>query len=314
MRRELLTTSFTFLAGLAVGSYATEQYISPSNAGTELRAPQTTSADPTGEKTQTPAEAKELNHEVAAAGAVQDTSDDEPTLVELGPMTDSEQIQVLNARWANLDGQVNRLLQRIDTLERRVASAQSVQDDAEAEDDDSETEVLPTDTPERRRVALVSAGVPSADADEIVWRQSQQDIQRLELRDQAVREGWFRSDRYYEELSTLSQDGLNLRTEIGTEAYDRYLFQTGTSNRVRINAVIEGSAADQTGLLPGDIIESYGGERIFDFSDLRDATTEGTRDESVEVIVRRGDSLIETLMARGPIGVSLEGTAVSPES
>lgn len=45
-----------------------------------------------------------------------------------------------------------------------------------------------------------------------------------------------------------------MRAEIGGQAYDRYLFETGDVNRVKISGLILGSTAEQSGLMPGDII------------------------------------------------------------
>ena len=145
-------------------------------------------------------------------------------------------------------------------------------------------------------------------------KQSELELDRLELRDQAIREGWYGTDRYSEELRELNRDAIDLRAEIGERLYDEYLFQTGEFNRVKVTSVIQGSAAEQSGLLPGDIIESYGDEYIYDYSDLRSATADGVRGETVPVLIRRGDHLFEAEIARGPMGVRLEPLNVPPGS
>ena len=311
MRRELPTTSVAFLTGLTLGGFAMGFTDAPINTPNTQ---ESQSPFPAAAKSDRRAGAGEtqLATEAAISTALQAEPGDDALVIELGPMSDSEHRQVMIARWANLEGQVNRLLKRIDGLERRLAATGSATDD-DGGSEDREVEILPTDTPDNQRVALISAGVPPSVADELVWRRSQQEIDRLELRDQAIREGWFRTERYAEELRRLNSDATGLRTEIGDAAYDRYLYQTGEFNRVRVDSIIEGSVADQTGLLPGDVIESYDGELILNFSDLRNATTNGARDEEVPVVVRRGDSVIETWLARGPIGIRLEGAAVAPD-
>ena len=243
----------------------------------------------------------------SAREPVRESRDIHAIEVEIGPMGIDEQIQVLNARWAALDSQIDRLMRRIDGLEGRLPDAPFGRDGASPKQD-----ALPTDTPDQQHFALVSAGVPAKVADDLVWRQSQLEIERLELRDQAVREGWFRTDRYFDELKMLNGASIDLKTEVGYAAYDRYLYETGEFNRVRIESVIPGSVAEASGLLPGDVVESYDGRRIFDFTELRNATTDGARDEPVPVIVRRDGSVIATTLARGPIGVRLTPAAVPP--
>jgi C-terminal processing protease CtpA/Prc len=200
-------------------------------------------------------------------------------------------------------------------LERKLAKLESQQSERpeSAEDTGESTQATATATAADRRVALVSAGVPEPTADDIVWRQSAWDLERLELQDQALREGWHRTERYYQELQELNDEAVNFRTEIGDQAYDRYLYQTGENNRVRVSSVIPGSEAELAGLEPGDVIESYGDGRIFDFTDLRNSTATGERGELVPVVIQRGDTFIEALVPRGPLGVRIEADRLPPD-
>jgi membrane-associated protease RseP (regulator of RpoE activity) len=167
-------------------------------------------------------------------------------------------------------------------------------------------------TADERRDVLVAAGVTASLADDIVWRESRIELERLNLRDQASREGWMGSDRYREALNALSEDGGSLREEIGDSAWDRYLYLTGEDNRVAVSSVIPGSAAEAAGLQPGDLIESYAGGQPFGYNDLRQATTEGEKGELVAVRIRRGDRLIDAWVPRGPLGVRLGMTRAEP--
>jgi hypothetical protein len=236
--------------------------------------------------------------------------DQDIVAIELDSMGLDEQVKLMSARWAGLERRMARLSERVVRLERHSPKS----DEIPAEVGGAARESLPVDTPQNRRTALVASGVTETQADDIVWRQSQLAMQRLELQDQAMREGWFRSERYFEELRAMNRDDIELRTEIGEDNYDRYLYQTGEPNRVKIRTVIQGSNAEGVGLQPGDVIEYYGSQRIFDFDDLRDATTSGERDELVPLTVRRGDAVFDTWIARGPIGVRLESAAAAPES
>ena len=226
----------------------------------------------------------------------------------------ADQAQAPDSFGDGLQALVSRLEARVGKLERKLAKLESEQDERPEEASTARERAQATATAADRRVALVSAGVPEPTADDIVWRQSALDLERLELQDQAIREGWHRTERYYQELRELNQDAVNFRAEIGDEAYDRYLYQTGEDNRVRVASVIPGSEAELAGLAPGDIIESYGDGRIFNFTDLRNSTATGERGELVPVVIQRGDMYIEAMVPRGPLGVRIEADALPPDA
>ncbi len=305
MRRLLLTSSFTFVLGLSIGSFAIGQKGVPAvNEETQRPGKQDLVLPPGSVRATTERPDSQILAGLSdVAQTDRDGQGDALSNITLGPMSEAEQIRVPNSRWTELEGLVSRLVNRVDSLEHQAVAWKANHTSEQAEESGKSTAVLPVDTPDDRRFALVTAGVPETTAEEIVWRQSELELERLELRDQATREGWFRTDRYFESLRALNAEGLDLRAEIGEQAYDQYLFQTGESNRVEISALIPGSAAEQSGLMPGDIVESYGGEPVFSVSDLRNATTQGSRDEMVPVYIRRGDSFIEASVPRGPMGV-----------
>jgi membrane-associated protease RseP (regulator of RpoE activity) len=168
-------------------------------------------------------------------------------------------------------------------------------------------------TPAEQRDALLRAGVLPDVAEEILWRDSQLSLARLELYDEASRNGWLRSDRYRDELRRINEQRVSIEDEIGIDAYDRYLYETGQPNRVAVESVLPGSAGEESGLLPGDVIQRYGDVKVLDFQDLRAATSAGERDELVSVIVVRGGEPVELLLPRGPIGIGLEATRAEPD-
>lgn len=225
-----------------------------------------------------------------------------PSPAAAAPVEDPRVAAAL-ASWRASEARIADLQARLANVERTLA------------------ERLPTEEPERpkapqsledRRDVLVAAGVSPGLADEIVWREARVELERLNLRDQAVREGWMGSDRYRETLNALGEDGGSLREEIGDSAWDRYLYLTGEDNRVAISSVIPGSAAEAAGLQPGDLIESYAGGQPFRFSELREATTVGEKGELVAVRIRRGGRLIDAWVPRGPLGVRLGMTRAEP--
>ena len=204
-----------------------------------------------------------------------------------------------------MQAELAALRQRIGELEQR--STQTPAQDGTAENRPNRPR-----TPDEQRNALLRAGVTADVAEDIIWRRAQVSLERLDLRDQAIREGWLNTDRYREELRKINQQRVSVRDEIGVDVYDRYLFETGQDNRVLVDSVIPGSAGEDSGMLPGDVIERYGDQPVYDFRDLRTATSDGERGELVPVTVRRGRELVELLLPRGPIGIGLDATRIDP--
>lgn len=168
------------------------------------------------------------------------------------------------------------------------------------------------DRSEIRIENLVSAGLDEQTAVELQHRSDQYQLSRLELFDQAAREGWSESTQMEERLAALDEMRVDLRKELGDAAYDRYLFDSGRSNRVGIESIISGSAAEQAGLQIGDLILNYAGERIFRVPDLQEATRQGSRGEYVLVVFDRGGQSMSTDITRGPLGVTLVRARVEP--
>jgi hypothetical protein len=210
----------------------------------------------------------------------------------------------------DLESQVTDLRVRLASVEQAMSRVLSA---ATATGGVAEEERPPAPrTADERRGALVAAGVDPGMAEDSVLKEAQRSLERLSLRDQAIREGLVGTAQYREELSRINADERSLREEIGDDIYDRYLYVTGADNRVKVDSVIPGSAAEIAGLQAGDLIESYADERLFDFSELRSKTTEGEYGEQVAVQVRRGGRVIETWVPRGPLGVTLDSARVGP--
>jgi hypothetical protein len=213
----------------------------------------------------------------------------------------------VSASWTRVQGEVTALRRRIADLEQRMTAAQ-----ATSETTDANGVRRLSATPDGQRTAMVQAGLAEDVAAELIRRQGQQSLDRLNLRDVAAREGWLATERYREELRRIEEDSVDLRQELGDEVYDRYLFAAGEDNRVRVDGIIPGSVGEMSGLQPGDLIESYAGEPVLTFADLRDGTSAGERGELVQVRVRRGEQIFDTWVSRGPLGVQLESARAEP--
>lgn len=199
-------------------------------------------------------------------------------------------------------------------LSRRVSALEAQLTELASEEHMEEEQVFGTPVETGlSQAALIEAGVEPMLADDIVRRQSRLDMQELELRDQAGREGWSRSERFFDELRLLRGDADSLREEIGEDAYDRFLYLTGQPNRIVITSVIGDSPAQVSGIRSGDLFLEYDGSRIFGANDLRDATRSGQKGESVGATVLREGQVVHVMVPRGPLGVRMDTDRMDPD-
>ena len=137
------------------------------------------------------------------------------------------------------------------------------------------------------------------------------ELEKLEARDRAMREGWSTSSRHSRELREIRE---RFQEEVGDEEFDKVLYASGRKNRVRVSDLLRGSAAADSGVEIGDVIISYGGRRVFDPSSLYIWTTQGDFGENVTLEIRRGAEVVVLAVPRGPLGgkmvhyVDLPGT------
>jgi hypothetical protein len=300
--KTLIVPTLTFLAGLTTGAlvFSAPSQPPPTTVVAEPEpTPPTVMSVDTGEAAEPAAERQPLEETAEQAPPAA-----EPVPAEPAPELVAR-IDDLAAGWGRMQAELAELRQRVGQLEQRPAVA--------ANGEPEERRAALARTTEQQRDALVKAGVDVEVAEDILWRRAQVSLERLYTRDRAAREGWLGTDRYREELSRINEQQVSLRDEVGAEAYDRYLYETGEDNRILVDSVIPGSAGDENGLLPGDVIERYGDEPIFGFRDLRGATTDGQPGELVPVQVRRGGGMVEVWLPRGPIGIRLDSTRVEPQ-
>jgi len=161
---------------------------------------------------------------------------------------------------------------------------------------------------------LLSLGVDENITARIKQREEKLEMDRLYLRNTAAREGWFGTERYFEETQRIAASTNVYREELGDENYDRYLFDSNQSNRISVLSVISSSPAETAGIKKGDIISQYGEEAVFSWSDLTKATTNGEAGQQVSIVIQRNNEEIEFFVPRGPLGIRLENIKVNPNS
>lgn len=156
---------------------------------------------------------------------------------------------------------------------------------------------------------LQQVGLVESEVRELRDRWDRAQLLRLELQDQAAREGWLFKPQHRRQIAWLDAQ---LRDDLGEVDYDRMLFATGQPNRVVVQSVIGGSAAAIAGVQPGDHVLSYGSERVFTPNDVRRGTTSGVKGESVRLIVERRGEHHSFVVPRGPLGVRMAGQKAPP--
>jgi membrane-associated protease RseP (regulator of RpoE activity) len=151
---------------------------------------------------------------------------------------------------------------------------------------------------------LVAGGFSRARAEWIKQRLDEVTMAAIEARYEVERSG--------ADLSTiqLASPGPVLRQELGDTEYEQYLRAVGREPEVNVMEVLANSPAAFSGLRAGDQIISYGGTRVFDFTEVTPLTAQGTAGEAVIVDIIRDGQPMQIVVPRGPLGVRLGGTPI----
>jgi len=158
---------------------------------------------------------------------------------------------------------------------------------------------------------LSGSRLPERDVEDLRRLFEEVELERLQLQNQAIREGWD-PGRLAQELDALGLRTRSVRETYGDETYDWYLYAADRSNRVVVESVLGGSAADEAGLRAGDVILSYDGGRIFKPGALVRGTLQGRLGDRVDLLVQRGGSTRTISVPRGPLGIRLGRSTTQP--
>lgn len=159
---------------------------------------------------------------------------------------------------------------------------------------------------------MVASGINPDMADDILRRISQQDYRRLELQNLIRHADPATRREYRNELRELNKNKLSLRSEVGDDSYDRYLFVSGRNNRVKVRSVMTGSPAESSGLLADDVIISYNDKKIFSWPDIRAATMQAEIGSYINIEIQRDGSIMNMTIPGGTLGVQLDALQLEP--
>ena len=146
---------------------------------------------------------------------------------------------------------------------------------------------------------LTNAGFTQADAAHIETRLEELRVDAMQSRYEALRSG-----EPQNALSALGDESQTLRAELGDNDYARYLEAIGRPTSVGVSAVLSSSSAQTAGIMPGDEIVSYAGQRVFDTRELNRLLLDGEPGEQVVVDIERDGQPLQLVMPRGPLGIS----------
>ena len=237
------------------------------------------------------------------------TTIDSSRPIELQKDSDNSTLQI---------AQIEQLKQKINDLESQLYEIVEVQKTLTA-NKDNKTKASTKNTLTFQTITapnidnLISAGIDPTVADEILRRISQQEFRRMELKNLISRNiSPDLQQQYLDELRNLRESKISLRSEIGDEGFDNYLIVSGQNNRMKVTTVMAGSPAEINGVKKGDVILSYGDQKILSWPDLRKATLAGDVGISTNIEIMRDGQRINITVPRGTLGVHLTAIRIDP--
>jgi len=247
----------------------------------------------------------------------QSTFNNEATLPAVNSTELSEYIYSDNESNPTEANQLEELQYKVEKLELQLEALVHSSSDTEPTDKSHSSNTTKASffaRPAKPNLESLSAtGMNTDEADKLLRRMSQQEYQRLELQNNIRRNQGAASNTYREQLRELNKNKISLRSELGDEAYDKYLFASQQSNRVKISSVMAGSPAESSGFESSDIILSYDGQKILNWADIRRVTLEGDIGSYTNVDILRNGERMSLMVPRGTLGVQLEPVQLDPE-
>lgn len=149
------------------------------------------------------------------------------------------------------------------------------------------------------RDAMVETGLSPDRVDYILRRESEMRYQAMQAMFEA-RSAGEPIDRFSPDLNPEAM----LRADIGDSDFEKYLEAHGRPTSVGVASIMASSPAEQAGLLAGDEIYRYDGERVFSTYELTQRTMAGG-DGNVVLDVMRDGTPMQIVVPRGPIGVEI---------
>lgn len=220
-------------------------------------------------------------------------TEDRLLALERAVAEEREARQLLEDELQVVYAEIERLSEPAGSAEPQTAAAEPVDELVERRNQRFSSD------PGARRNELIEGGFAPDRAEWLAVRESELQMEAMQARFEARRAG-----EPFDPLDPGLNPGAALRAEIGDAEYEQYLEASGRPTSVQVGAVLESSPGQRAGLLPGDEIIRYDGERVFNTFELNQQTMTGEPGESVVIDVRRDGVLMQVVVPRGPIGVT----------
>ncbi len=160
--------------------------------------------------------------------------------------------------------------------------------------------------------AMATTSLSKAEISQMKNQYESIEMEKLYLRDKAIRENWIGTQRYSDELGVLNSKFETFRNDIDDTVYETLLYATGQPNRVVVQDVMRNSPAFLAGIKAGDQILQYSNERIYSAFDLRKSITGGDLGEEVKINLSRDGNKMTVYLPRGPLGIRMESASIEP--
>lgn len=149
---------------------------------------------------------------------------------------------------------------------------------------------------------LLSGGISNTEVESIVSTKRQIQESRLE-------QTWrYRRQAYLDQPENFQLEVVNpLRARLGDDLYEKYLRAQNRSVSVKVSGVMSQSSAEFAGILSGDEITHYDGERVFHLNELSTFSARKDVGGFVDIEILREGQLMYLTIASGPLGVSMVG-------
>ncbi len=152
---------------------------------------------------------------------------------------------------------------------------------------------------ERQLASLIEAGFDPFEAEEIIRKTEEMQMDLLNARFQAAQNGESLNFSQAQAAATAE-----LRASLGDSDYERYLEATNQSTSVAVSNVLASSPAEVAGIQTGDEIVSYNGERVFNTADLNRLSNSVELSGNVLVEVIRDGQPVSLSLPSGPLGIT----------
>jgi membrane-associated protease RseP (regulator of RpoE activity) len=207
----------------------------------------------------------------------------------------------------DLEDRLNLLIEREEETAPSSSAVSMADDDAAAERRQPQRRsrdfvALMRNFEERRLLSLMDNGFSEDEARRVIEKESEAEFMAMQAAWEAQRGG-----ESVDPLSAMGDYQALLRAELGDADYERYLAAQGQPTSIQVTRVLAGSPGSDAGLQPGDQLVSYAGERVYNVSDLRKLTLQGTPGEDVVIEIDRDGVRMQLNVQRGPVGISGAG-------